>query len=69
MTNEQMYKVIIEETNGWFTYDKNAKGSDHEISADYKDLKNLKKLNLPNIEGIISGKSFYVRNIDLKNVI
>ena len=34
--------------------------------TDYKDLKNLKKLNLPNIEGIISGKSFYVRNIDLK---
>ena len=34
--------------------------------TDYNDLKNLKNLNLANIEGIISGKSFYVRNIDLK---
>ena len=34
--------------------------------TDYSDLKNLKNLNLTNIEGIISGKSFYVRNIDLK---
>ena len=24
MTAEQKYKVIIEETNGWFTYDKNS---------------------------------------------
>ena len=34
--------------------------------TNYKDLRNLKKLNINNIEGIISGKSFYVGNIDLK---
>ena len=34
--------------------------------TNYDDLKNLKLLNLKNIEGIISGKSFYVGNIDLK---
>tara|TARA_B100000674_G_scaffold451348_1_gene422035 strand:- start:17 stop:766 length:750 start_codon:yes stop_codon:yes gene_type:complete len=33
--------------------------------TDYDDLKNLKMLNFKNIEGIISGKSFYVKNIDL----
>tara|TARA_B100000963_G_C22620259_1_gene669572 strand:+ start:1483 stop:2235 length:753 start_codon:yes stop_codon:yes gene_type:complete len=33
--------------------------------TNYNDLINLKKLNLKNIEGIISGKSFYVGNIDL----
>ena len=32
----------------------------------YNDLKELNKLNLNNLEGIISGKSFYVGNIDLK---
>ena len=32
----------------------------------YEDLKNLMQLKLKNIEGIISGKSFYVGNIDLK---
>ena len=32
----------------------------------YEDLKNLKNLKLKNVEGIISGKSFYVGNIDLK---
>ena len=31
----------------------------------YEDLKNLMQLKLKNIEGIISGKSFYVGNIDL----
>ena len=31
----------------------------------YGDLINLKNLKLNNIEGIISGKSFYVGNIDL----
>ena len=31
----------------------------------YEDLENLKSLKLNNIEGIISGKSFYVGNIDL----
>ncbi len=31
----------------------------------YEDLINLKNLKLNNIEGIISGKSFYVGNIDL----
>ena len=34
--------------------------------TNYDDLKKLKQLNLSNIEGIISGKSFYVGNIDLK---
>ena len=33
--------------------------------TNYKDLEDLKKLKLGNIEGIISGKSFYVGNIDL----
>ena len=33
--------------------------------TDYSDLMNLKKLNLKNIEGIISGKSFYEGKIDL----
>ena len=32
----------------------------------YEDLKNLNNLKLKNVEGIISGKSFYVGNIDLK---
>ena len=34
--------------------------------TDYKDLNELKKLNSESIEGIISGKSFYVGNIDLE---
>jgi len=33
--------------------------------TDYSDLINLKKINLKNIEGIISGKSFYEGKIDL----
>ncbi len=33
--------------------------------TNYKDLLNLKKLDTHNLEGIISGKSFYVGNIDL----
>ena len=33
--------------------------------TNYEDLYNLKNLNLKNLEGIISGKSFYVGNIDL----
>ena len=33
--------------------------------TDYSDLANLKKLNTKNIEGIISGKSFYEGKIDL----
>ena len=33
--------------------------------TDYSDLINLKKLNFKNIEGIISGKSFYEGKIDL----
>ena len=33
--------------------------------TDYSDLINLKKLNYKNIEGIISGKSFYEGKIDL----
>ena len=33
--------------------------------TDYSDLINLKKLSFKNIEGIISGKSFYEGNIDL----
>ena len=33
--------------------------------TNYEDLKNLKNLNPNSIEGIISGKSFYVGNIDL----
>ena len=33
--------------------------------TDYSDLINLKRLNFKNIEGIISGKSFYEGNIDL----
>jgi len=31
MTEDQKYKVIIEETNGWFLYDKNAQ---HLTKAD-----------------------------------
>ena len=34
--------------------------------TNYNDLENIKKMNLKNLEGIISGKSFYVGNIDLK---
>ena len=34
--------------------------------TDYNDLNELKKLNSEYIEGIISGKSFYVGNIDLE---
>ena len=33
--------------------------------TNYSDLINLKRLNLTNIEGIISGKSFYEGKIDL----
>jgi Phosphoribosylformimino-5-aminoimidazole carboxamide ribonucleotide (ProFAR) isomerase len=33
--------------------------------TNYNDLENLNKLKINNIEGIISGKSFYVGNIDL----
>ncbi len=33
--------------------------------TNYNDLTNLKNLKLKNIEGIISGKSFYIGNIDL----
>ena len=33
--------------------------------TNYEDLYKVKKLNLENVEGIISGKSFYVGNIDL----
>ena len=33
--------------------------------TNYEDLNNLKKLNNQNIEGVISGKSFYVGKIDL----
>ena len=33
--------------------------------TNYEDLKNLKNLKLNNVEGIISGKSFYVGKIDL----
>jgi len=33
--------------------------------TNYEDLVNLKKLKIENLEGIISGKSFYVGNIDL----
>ena len=49
------------------------KNSNNNISVimaggltNYDDLKRITKLNLNNIEGIISGKSFYVGNIDLK---
>ena len=34
--------------------------------TNYEDLTNLKKIHSSNIEGIISGKSFYVGNIDLR---
>ena len=34
--------------------------------TNYEDLKNLNKLNLKNLEGIVSGKSFYIGNIDLE---
>ena len=34
--------------------------------TNYDDLNELKKLNSESVEGIISGKSFYVGNIDLK---
>ena len=37
--------------------------------TNYDDLRNLKLLNILNIEGIISGKSFYVGNIDLNFLI
>ena len=33
--------------------------------TDYSDLKNIKKINFKNIEGVISGKSFYEGKIDL----
>ncbi len=33
--------------------------------TNYKDLANIKKSNLNNLEGIISGKSYYSGNIDL----
>ncbi len=33
--------------------------------TNYSDLRNLKKMNLKNIDGVVSGKSFYVGNIDL----
>ena len=33
--------------------------------TNYTDLERLKDLNIKNIEGIISGKSFYAGNIDL----
>ena len=33
--------------------------------TNYKDIEKLKNMKLPSIEGIISGKSFYVGNIDL----
>ena len=33
--------------------------------TNYSDLINLKKVNFKNIEGIISGKSFYEGKIDL----
>ncbi len=49
------------------------KNSNNNISVimaggltNYDDLKRITKLDLNNIEGIISGKSFYVGNIDLK---
>ena len=34
--------------------------------TNYSDLKNLKNLNFDNIEGVISGKSFYEGTIDLE---
>ena len=34
--------------------------------TNYQDLNKLKKLQTNNLEGIISGKSFYVGNIDIK---
>ena len=33
--------------------------------TNYKDLENLKNLSIDNLEGVISGKSFYVGNINL----
>ena len=33
--------------------------------TNYNDLRNIKSLKLTNIEGVISGKSFYTGNIDL----
>jgi len=33
--------------------------------TNYDDLKNIKSLNYSNVEGVISGKSFYTGNIDL----
>ena len=33
--------------------------------TDYKDLNNLNKINLKNIEGIVLGKAYYVGNIEL----
>ena len=33
--------------------------------TNYDDLKELKKLNLKNVDGVISGKSFYEGKIDL----
>ena len=35
--------------------------------SSYEDLKNLKKLNHKNLEGVISGKSFYSGAIEIKN--
>ena len=34
--------------------------------SSYNDLKNLAKLNNPNLEGIIAGKSFYLGKINIK---
>ncbi len=34
--------------------------------TNYEDVKKLKLLNFKNVEGIISGKSFYVGNIDIQ---
>ena len=34
--------------------------------SSYEDLKNLKKLNHKNLEGVISGKSFYSGAIEIK---
>ena len=34
--------------------------------SSYKDLKNLKNLNHPNLEGIILGKAYYHGQIEIK---
>ena len=34
--------------------------------SNYDDLKNLKKINFKNLEGIIAGKSFYSGKIEIK---